>query len=201
MKIIKQAGFAVLLSTSIGAEAAVYDVLGGSFTINAGGFPVGTISMTGTGQLTEGVFDGSASALASNSSATNAGLSAELFLGYPMYFYFAPDGVYDVAGAPHPAPSIDLVGMTADMTSMFGNWNSAPGNLQEFNVGGIATVTQLNATDYALDWTAPLSATFPTLGDTIVMHMEVRAVPLPASVWLFGSGFLGLLGLTRKRLQ
>ncbi len=29
--------------------------------------------------------------------------------------------------------------------------------------------------------------------------MEVQAVPIPAAVWLFGSGLMGLLGLQRRK--
>ncbi len=32
-----------------------------------------------------------------------------------------------------------------------------------------------------------------------ISAMEVNAVPIPAAVWLFGSGLMGLIGLTRKK--
>ena len=35
---------------------------------------------------------------------------------------------------------------------------------------------------------------------TVVGHLSLAAVPVPAAVWLFGSGLLGLAGLSRKKL-
>ncbi len=35
--------------------------------------------------------------------------------------------------------------------------------------------------------------------DGAVTGFQIRAVPLPAAVWLFGSGLLGLLGLSRRK--
>ena len=34
---------------------------------------------------------------------------------------------------------------------------------------------------------------------TLVGHLSLAAVPVPAAVWLFGSGLLGLLGVARKK--
>lgn len=35
--------------------------------------------------------------------------------------------------------------------------------------------------------------------DNITMTTEVSAIPVPAAVWLFGSGLLGLVGVARKK--
>jgi hypothetical protein len=32
-----------------------------------------------------------------------------------------------------------------------------------------------------------------------VDNIRIEAVPVPAAVWLFGSGLLGLVGITRRR--
>ncbi len=37
------------------------------------------------------------------------------------------------------------------------------------------------------------------LVDTTAGHFLVRAVPVPAAVWLFGSGLLGLAGIARRK--
>jgi hypothetical protein len=36
-------------------------------------------------------------------------------------------------------------------------------------------------------------------GMTSVVTMQISQVPVPAAVWLFGSGLLGLLGVARHR--
>jgi len=50
----------------------------------------------------------------------------------------------------------------------------------------------------------PAGAWFSTDGSPIVMTYDgssvtVSAIPVPAAVWLFGSGLLGLIGVTRRR--
>jgi len=34
-----------------------------------------------------------------------------------------------------------------------------------------------------------------------IKGIDVTAVPIPAAVWLFGAGALGLLGFTRRRKE
>jgi len=33
----------------------------------------------------------------------------------------------------------------------------------------------------------------------IIDHIEISEVPVPAAVWLFGSGLIGLVGLARRK--
>ena len=56
---------------------------------------------------------------------------------------------------------------------------------------GTSTVNILNSQFFST--TVQLS---PTLGSA---QVKVEAVPIPAAVWLFGSGLLGLLGIARRR--
>lgn len=51
------------------------------------------------------------------------------------------------------------------------------------------------ATVYGIEW---LSAT-PDLAPALDLTTYVSAVPVPAAVWLFGSGLLGLLGLAKRK--
>ena len=55
---------------------------------------------------------------------------------------------------------------------------------------------------YTLDYTATVPQADPSGFGTVYygLHLEgtVQAVPLPAAVWLFGSGLMGLLGLARR---
>ena len=42
---------------------------------------------------------------------------------------------------------------------------------------------------------------YPGTMNAVPMSLEISAVPIPAAVWLFGSGLVGLLGLRRKKAQ
>lgn len=53
-----------------------------------------------------------------------------------------------------------------------------------------------NATDFELNCLTPGSANIAGSGDC---SAAVSAVPVPAAVWLFGSGLLGLVGVARQR--
>ncbi|MBT8439555.1 MAG: lamin tail domain-containing protein [Gammaproteobacteria bacterium] len=53
-----------------------------------------------------------------------------------------------------------------------------------------------NATDFQLGCITPGSANIAGSGDCSVT--SVSAVPVPAAVWLFGSGILGLMGFARR---
>ena len=44
-------------------------------------------------------------------------------------------------------------------------------------------------------------AAFDPAGDFRVLEWSIRPIPIPAAVWLFGSGLLGLVGIARRRKQ
>lgn len=190
----------------VSVNAATFNVISGTFeTIDQYGIPVGEqLGLTGNGVLVEGVYNGSASGIATDTNATYAGFETALYFGTPgtpIEFYYATSGVYDDFGAPlHSAPTIDFNTMTADMTSMFANWNSDPSisYIGEFNVGGIASVIALGANSWELSW-SHLQTSGPFAGITTEMTMEVSQVPIPAAVWLFGSGLIGLIGVARRK--
>lgn len=183
----------VLMFTIPAAVAGTFNVLSGSFDIfDTTGLHVGGVTLTGNGVLVEGLFDGSAAAFPdADPTATFAGFEVSPpFLGIPFWFYYAATGV---DGVTHAAPSIDFNSMTADLGSLYVFWN-----VQSFNVGGIAAVTQTGTNTWGLEIThTQLEGPFPNF--TSVMHMEVSQVPVPAAIWLFCSGILGLFGIARYR--
>ncbi len=76
------------------------------------------------------------------------------------------------------------------------------------NGTGIAVVTcALDCAEgdtYTLDYTATAARVDPTIGFGGVpysLHLEgvISSVPVPAAIWLFGSGLLGLAGVVRRR--
>lgn len=185
-----------LMVVSVSLNAATFNVQSGTFgAVDPGGLPVGeTAGLTGNGVLVEGVYNGSAAGIATGSNATYAGFATATFFGAPIEFYYAPSGVYDDPGAPlHSAPTINFNNMTADLTSLFAFWND-----NEYNVGGIATVNTIDANSWELTW-SHIQADGPFLGTTTHMTMVISQVPLPAAVWLFGSGLIGLIGVARRK--
>jgi hypothetical protein len=59
------------------------------------------------------------------------------------------------------------------------------------NLDGPTVLTNFNSGRWVVD---------PTLGRVSYVG-EVSAVPVPAAMWLFGSGLLGLVGISRRRKQ
>lgn len=61
----------------------------------------------------------------------------------------------------------------------------------------IADGVYFNNSYYRVNWLASLtSSTDPEIGSALV---RPSTVPLPAAVWLFGSGIIGLIGLARRK--
>ncbi len=165
-------------SVGVAAQAATWNVLGGSFNMaGVGGTP--SIAAGNPGTLIEGSYQ-SAGTILSNF----------IFFGNPVSTYTAATGV---DGVNHAAPSINLGAMTADMGSFYAFWNGT-----EFNQGGNATVTALGGGNYRLAWSS-LIVGGPFNGYTGQWTMDVAPVPVPAAAWLLGSGLLGLVGVARRR--
>lgn len=201
IKIIMAFFLTVVSSASM---AATWGVIGGSMNVydSSGASPNGGVPVlfVGNGAFSDGVFDGSASGIATDSQATYVGIDTYQYLNIDLFTYFAPSGkdgeTERLSGL--SAPYIDLGSMTADMTSMFANWNSSDSYIGEYNIGGIATVMSLDEYSYELAWDS-IQTSGPFEGLTVEMTMQVSSVPVPAAVWLFGSGLIGLFGFSKRR--
>ena len=63
------------------------------------------------------------------------------------------------------------------------------------DIVGLSLQLQGTGTNYSdFTWSGPISSTFGSVNTDQV----ISAVPVPAAVWLFGSGLLGLIGVARK---
>ena len=161
----KTAIAAALLLAATGAQAATYDILGGSFEMaGVGGDP----AIAGGGVMTDGDVNSDA-------------LSDFIFFGQPVNTYYLDTG-----------PTVDLAG--SDMAGFTAFWNGT-----EFNQGAdpAATVDNGDGT-LTLSWSS-LIVGGPFDGFTGSWTMDIQEVPVPAAVWLFGSGLLGLVGVARRR--
>jgi len=63
--------------------------------------------------------------------------------------------------------------------------------------GGVTSLTLIDTDNDGVPGTALVGGPLP--GFTFAIEGTTSPVPLPASLWLFGSGLLGLLGFTRYR--
>jgi hypothetical protein len=142
-----------------------------------------------------------------------------LWFGTPVNIYTAATNLGDdqtpagtITGGAVPSGTLDDINnrIEMDLSSLFGNW----GNI-DFNIGtgksdgvtsALASGTWNPLTQaYTLSWvtTVDNSVGGPCLlsGCTaeFVFEGAANAVPLPAAVWLFGSGLIVLIGVAKKK--
>jgi hypothetical protein len=88
--------------------------------------------------------------------------------------------------------AVDRTSPGATALSTTGSW-SITGNSVDFVID-LAGTDLLNGSEIALRWE------FTCANDVIEGSIPVSAVPVPAAVWLFGSGLIGLAAVGRRRL-
>lgn len=101
--------------------------------------------------------------------------------------HYAPDHITD---------TYKMINGT-ELTTFTGQWSNNGGDMNvlegEFD---LSFLSLLNAT---LGGSIQTYLAMTCVNDEAMVHANVAAVPLPASVWLFGSVMLGFAGLKKKR--
>lgn len=108
-------------------------------------------------------------------------------------------------GADSPGLSGDdaggVNGLTLNLDNFAIDWNG--NHIGQGPDAGTLDVASNGGGLFAADWTALIvGGSFD--GNTGYWHMEgsyTTAVPVPAAVWLFGSGLMGLVGIARRRTK
>lgn len=117
-------------------------------------------------------------------------------------------------GQPAPSGTVDSAAGTIDvnLSSLRGEFTLGSYGTYDFALWPLTTPPSGGTTydgssgAFGLSWTVPFSFTtsglypFAVSGNLSVdLGGSVSAVPIPAAVWLFASGLLGLAGLARRR--
>ena len=130
------------------------------------------------------------------------------FFGTPTFGGTNPIGYQ--SGEAHAAPTADIsncVGNTCtlsvDLSSWEVMWNGSafeqgprPLNTGAF-VPAVGTY-DLATSAYSLTWNSQIKGG-PFNGIAGYWHLEGAVVPVPAAIWLLGSGLLGLIGVARRK--
>lgn len=190
------------------ASITSLQLTGGTYSVNGG--PVSEVVVGAHANMTIGGYDGIAPQSADFFPTSVATTTA--FCGCPMAIITSP---YDDVNSPPFRPVIgDITDnkLTLDLDS-WSTWRNgellnqgtnevcASGPIGMQCSSGAAETTYDAATGlFTADWVS-VGAWGPFMGALNYWHIEgvVSAVPVPAAIWLFGSGLLGLAGMMRLR--
>ena len=156
----------------------------------------------------------------------NFGAIVESDLGIVLGTTQPFSGTLPASGAPYPGDGTNITAAwsffgnngtnfttsnataASDTAIDFSGWRVAWGEVAAIDMGGggnatISCGTCVDGSAYTLDYSATVPPGDPSGfgGVVYALHLEgtVSQVPVPAAVWLFGSGLIGLVGVSRRR--
>ncbi|VAW70458.1 hypothetical protein MNBD_GAMMA09-2148 [hydrothermal vent metagenome] len=177
------------------------------FTAGASAAPIAINSMfvdTATASLTVGI-------LGPYTASTGINPPAEITMGSFQTSILAvssPDyslNIYSTGdfGAPAPSGTVDGTSINVDFSSLRGNLVFS-GNTYDFGLWPVNTALDYGTYDpltnaFNIGWTESLALDFGTAILDISLQGNLTTVPVPAAIWLFGSGMLALFGFSQRR--
>ncbi len=131
------------------------------------------------------------------------------FLGFGSAmndWLFSVNQVTDITadGMLNPVSASSGLGVPGDWTNGFQGWNGNGNTLNWITTTDTAVSNSLGLYRYYYDANlAPVTDLWGYIdintSTGVVSYNAVSAVPVPAAVWLFGSGLMGMVGVARRR--
>lgn len=203
---------------SLTASAASYvigsmNITGGGVTVD--GFPDGFVAFNYLGPNTNlvGGYIGAGGASLPDTAYDPNGIASLNWYGFPVSLYTASTNLGDtnspagtVAGGPVPSGTLDDIAstITMDLSSLFGTWANGDYITGTGRNDGITSAMAAGTWNpitnaYALYWDSRTIGPSCAAPNGCVSHWILEGtaspVPVPAALWLFGSGLLGLIGV------
>ncbi len=101
-------------------------------------------------------------------------------------------------------PVPEIVGFTGPISG--GNWIATNESAQTLTLTNSPNFILGISTDAGASWSGDTSWTAlgansytVNFSDGSIIEVDVQVVPVPAAVWLFGSGLIGLIGIARRK--
>ena len=176
---------------------SVSDIVGSYFSMDTNGNGVENSEKTPIGSFNGLWLGGTQAAGGSHTGNINGTESPNIDAPWT---FFGGTGMHQTT-----SPVVDLGGGNLDMSGWNVAWNGITSiplvqNSATIVCDGAGTCS--DSSNYTIDGAFHVNgAGFTTVAYTLHLegHVAESAVPVPAAVWLFGSGLLGLVGVARRR--